>query len=219
MENIVSGSIAGLIAGVMLICIQIILDNRKIRRDAIKGKKKKGILDENFLIYHFPKKITLEIVMNYFGGPNDVEDLLNNEKIFKYEFQNGILKFLIESNGNSISSVAFWYSEGQPVKCPNYALRNHPKFGDATFTKTMIDKGVDYWTFDRPRLGYSSISCYSEWVELSSIKFTYYMLESTQSKDDMLFKLISQVSMSYARSNNDVFIHSEEIDQFYSNYG
>jgi hypothetical protein len=213
-QDVITSSIAGIIAGISLIFIQIHLEKKKILRNAIKGKRNKGILDENFLIHHLPRKITLEIIFNYFGGPNDVEDLLNGEKIYKYEFENGILKFLIDSNGQSVSSIAFWHTGNYPVKCPNYALKSHKFFGKATFTKDLINIGEDYWTFDRPRLGYSSITCRFDWVELASVSFTYYLLESTQNKDDLLYALISQVSIDYIGSENKVFIHYEEIEQF-----
>lgn len=218
MENIISGSLAGLIAGILFILIQLYLDNKRIQRESIKGIRKKGILDKNFLLHHSPRKITLEIVLNYFGGPTDVEGLTDGEKVYKYEFENGILKLLVESNDHSISGISFWYAGKYPVKCPNYLSKSHSFFGKATFTKKLIDKGIDFWTYDKPRIGYSSISCNFDGVELSRLKFTYFILETFPQKEDLLYLPISQVAISHIWAKSEIFIHYDEIEDFYINY-
>ena len=217
-QDLVAPILSGLIAGVILLLFQYFWIEKLRERQAnraglVRGKKKKFVLDKDFLYTHSPHNITVEKIKEEFGHPNSISNWDKRETL-TYYFENAYVKFSTKRDSSSIECVCLWSNEYvAKKKIINCRLKPSVKplpMGKARFTRAMLECAHAFESSLRPKLGYSFLTCNYDEVEVSHLYITYGMREYVATQDELLDHKIDQICISLSPDYSDIF-HWEEL--------
>lgn len=218
LEVIVTSTIAGIVAGLVVLAVQAlsgrIKENKEKNEKKRVGKRTDKFIDQEFLNNYMPGFLSIEKVVSDFGQPYKVIDSCviikwdNNRKrdltIYQYDFTNAIIQFSTFRNESTVISITVNsnLSRSHPVKFCFAFAGEDVNFGEAKINDEILNNKVNFESQMYRNWGYSAIQAKYFYREIKDLTFTYIVCDIFETENEMLGKTIDQLCIS---ANEDVY--------------